>query len=100
MAPNTYALTEPGVKAILARLQDPAQLNVEIASIAAAVTAADEKASVGNILGPGVSSDKVADAIEAIIDTYIASRCEGEQFIDTYRRLGAAPFKEAVYGAA
>lgn len=39
-------LTEPGVRAILARLQDPAQLNAEIAQIAAAVTAADEAASL------------------------------------------------------
>lgn len=46
MAPNQYALTEPGVKAILARLEDPLQLNVEIANIAAGVSAADEKASL------------------------------------------------------
>jgi hypothetical protein len=46
MAPNQYALTEPGVAAILARLEDPTQLNVEIASIAAGVAAADEAASL------------------------------------------------------
>lgn len=46
MAPNQYALTEPGVHAILARLEDPAQLNVEIASIAAAIPAVDERASL------------------------------------------------------
>jgi hypothetical protein len=46
MAPNQYALTEPGVRAILARLEDPAQLNVEIANIAAGVSAADQSASL------------------------------------------------------
>jgi hypothetical protein len=46
MPPNQYALTEPGILALLARLEDPAQLNVEIANIAAGVVAADEKASL------------------------------------------------------
>lgn len=46
MPANQYALTEPGVKAILARLEDPAQLNAEIANIAAGVAAADEAASL------------------------------------------------------
>ena len=46
MAPNQYAPTEPGVAAILARLEDPAQLNVEIADIAAGVVAADQAASL------------------------------------------------------
>ncbi|HQT46797.1 MAG: nitrite reductase [Acidocella sp. 20-63-7] len=60
--------------------------------------AADEKAAVGSIIGPAVAADKVADAIEAIVDAYIAQRAEGERFIDTYRRMGAGIFKEAVYG--
>ena len=46
MAPNTYALTEPGIQAIIARLEDPNQLNAEIANIAAAVTVADQQASL------------------------------------------------------
>jgi sulfite reductase (NADPH) hemoprotein beta-component len=61
--------------------------------------AADDKASIGSIIGPAVASDQVVDAIDAIVEAYIAHRGEGERFIDTYRRLGAAPFKEAVYGA-
>ena len=61
--------------------------------------ASDDNASIGNIIGPGVSADAVPDAIEAIVDAYIANRDDSEPFIDTYRRLGAAPFKEAVYGA-
>ena len=61
--------------------------------------AADEKASIGSIIGPSVASDKVVDAIEAITGAYLAERQDGERFIDTYRRIGPAPFKEAVYGA-
>src|SRR6202051_5246334 len=58
--------------------------------------AADDKASIGSIIGPAVASDQVVDAIDAIVEAYLAHRGEGERFIDTYRRLGAAPFKEAV----
>ncbi len=61
--------------------------------------AADEKAAIGSIVGPAVSTEKVPDAIEAIVNAYIARREPGERFIDTYRRLGAAPFKEAFNAA-
>ena len=61
--------------------------------------AADEKAAIGSIVGPAVPTAKVPDAIEAIVNAYVAQRTPGERFIDTYRRLGAAPFKEAVNGA-
>ncbi len=59
--------------------------------------ASDEQASIGSIIGPAVSSAKVVDTIDAIVDAYIACRDPGERFIDTYRRLGATPFKAAAY---
>jgi sulfite reductase (NADPH) hemoprotein beta-component len=60
---------------------------------------ADEQASVGQILGPGFPSDKVDDAIETIVETYLQNRTsKDEAFIDAYRRLGAEPFKQALYG--
>ncbi|MEC9369497.1 MAG: nitrite/sulfite reductase [Pseudomonadota bacterium] len=59
----------------------------------------DEKASIGEIIGPGFSSETVTDAVETIVDTYIGLRKDGENFLDAYRRVGAAPFKEAVYAA-
>ena len=61
----------------------------------------DERASVGEIVGRGFSTAEVVDAVETIVDTYLARR-EGpaEPFLDAYRRLGPAPFKEALYGAA
>jgi len=62
---------------------------------------ATENAAVGKIIGPGFEAEAVPGAIEALVDTYIARReSAGETFIQAYRRLGEAPFKEALYGAA
>jgi len=59
---------------------------------------ADENAAIGEVVGPGVPADEVVDAVEKIVGAYLTRRGEGESFIDTYRRLGVAPFKEALYG--
>jgi sulfite reductase (NADPH) hemoprotein beta-component len=60
-----------------------------------------ETASVGDILGPGFVADEVPDAIERLVDFYLGQRqSESERFIDAFRRLGEAPFKEALYGHA
>jgi sulfite reductase (NADPH) hemoprotein beta-component len=37
------------------------------------------------------------DAIETVVTTYTDLRADGERFIDTYNRLGMAPFKERLY---
>ena len=58
---------------------------------------ADETASVGEIIGPGFSSETVTDAVETIVDTYVGLRQNGETFLQAYRRVGPEPFKEAVY---
>ena len=57
-----------------------------------------EDVSLGKITGPGFSEDGVVDAIERVTDKYLAVRAEGERFLDTYRRVGFEPFKEAIYG--
>jgi sulfite reductase (NADPH) hemoprotein beta-component len=57
-----------------------------------------EDASVGKIIGPGFSEDGVVDAVEKALETYRGIRTEGERFLDTYRRVGAEPFKAAIYG--
>jgi sulfite reductase (NADPH) hemoprotein beta-component len=59
-----------------------------------------ETTSLGRIIGPAVSADSVVDAIENLVETYLATRRPGERFVDTYRRLGDAPFKERLYAAA
>lgn len=57
-----------------------------------------EDVSLGQITGPGFSEDGIVDAIETVTDLYLRERVEGERFLDTYRRVGMAPFKEAIYG--
>ena len=58
---------------------------------------ADEKASVGDIVGPAFTEEEIVDAIENIVETYLATRQADERFIDTYRRIGKEPFKEKLY---
>jgi len=59
-----------------------------------------EDASISSILGPALSAPKVTEAVETLVETYLGARQDGERFLDTYRRIGAAPFKEAVYADA
>jgi sulfite reductase (NADPH) hemoprotein beta-component len=60
---------------------------------------ADENASIGDIVGPSFGATDVVGAVEAIIDTYLHVRADGERFLDTYRRVGLKPFKEKLYAA-
>ncbi len=57
----------------------------------------DEHAAIGDITGPAFTADKIVDAVENIVDTYLDLRHGDERFIDTYRRLGMSPFKERLY---
>jgi len=57
-----------------------------------------EDASLGKITGPGFNEDGIVDAVERVTDKYLELRDEGERFLDTYRRVGFDPFKEAIYG--
>ena len=57
-----------------------------------------EDASLAKILGPGFDENGIIDAVDKLIAFYRSARsAPTERFLDTYRRLGAAPFKEAVY---
>jgi len=50
----------------------------------------------GKVIGPSFAADEVADAIEAVIETYRSQRvAANERFIDTVRRVGIDPFKTA-----
>ena len=57
-----------------------------------------EDVSIGKIIGPGFSEDGVVDAVEKATEVYKSLREGDERFIDTYRRVGLDPFKEAIYG--
>jgi sulfite reductase (NADPH) hemoprotein beta-component len=56
-----------------------------------------EDASIGEIMGPGFTEHEIADAVERVVNVYLKTRNPGERFLDTYRRLGMAPFKDAAY---
>ena len=58
---------------------------------------ATSEAAIGQIVGPSFSYDDVVDAVETIVTTYVQIRSAGERFIDTFKRVGLAPFKEALY---
>jgi sulfite reductase (NADPH) hemoprotein beta-component len=60
----------------------------------------DQNASLGDRLGPGLPQAEVPGAIENIVDSYLDLRQGDERFLDTYRRVGLEPFKQAVYGPA
>ncbi len=53
--------------------------------------------SLGKITGRGFDEDGVIDAIEKVTDLYLDQKEDGERFLDTYRRIGMEPFKEAIY---
>ena len=58
---------------------------------------ASEDATLGKVLGPAFDRESMPDVVATLINTYIEKRREDELFIDTYQRIGIAPFKERVY---
>ncbi|HEX4740056.1 MAG TPA: nitrite/sulfite reductase [Caulobacteraceae bacterium] len=56
-----------------------------------------EDASLGDVLGPAVAYAEVAPAVDRLVGAFLERRQGGERFLDTYRRVGLAPFKAAVY---
>jgi sulfite reductase (NADPH) hemoprotein beta-component len=55
-------------------------------------------ASLGEVLGPSVAKDRVADTIGKLLEVYVRERDgEDEQFLQTVRRIGVEPFRERVY---
>ncbi|MFT5797045.1 MAG: sulfite reductase (NADPH) hemoprotein beta-component [Candidatus Azotimanducaceae bacterium] len=60
-----------------------------------------ETAKVGDRAGPGFSAEEIVPAVERIVVAYLELRTgKDEEFIETYRRLGLAPFKSALYPEA
>ena len=58
-------------------------------------------AAIGTRSGPGFSADEIVPAIERLVLAYLDLReSRGESFLDTYKRLGLAPFKSALYPEA
>ncbi len=49
----------------------------------------------GKVIGPSFAADEIADAIDAVLETFKRERQAGEHFIDAVKRLGLDPFKTA-----
>jgi sulfite reductase (NADPH) hemoprotein beta-component len=57
-----------------------------------------ETAVIGERAGPGFAYDEIVPAIERLVLAYLDVRqSPDETFLETYRRLGLAPFKAALY---
>ncbi|MEO0590555.1 MAG: nitrite/sulfite reductase [Pseudomonadota bacterium] len=57
-----------------------------------------EDVSLAKITGPGFTEDGVIEAVETVTNVYLQRKEGEERFLDTYRRIGMEPFKEALYG--
>ena len=57
-------------------------------------------AALGKVIGRAVAAEDVPTTLEKVIEVYIKQRIDGERFIDTFERIGIAPFKEYVYAPA
>ena len=59
-----------------------------------------ETAAIGEKMGPGFAYDQVVPAIERLVQAYLTLRLEpGETFLESVRRAGLGPFKQALYGS-
>ena len=56
-------------------------------------------AAIGQILGPSFAADQMPTVVQKLIDVYVENRTPEERLIDTFERIGMAPFKERVYAA-
>ena len=61
---------------------------------------ADRQTAIGKVLGPSFAQEDMPDVIEKIIDVYLSNREDGENFLNTYKRIGIEPYKESVYANA
>lgn len=60
---------------------------------------AGDAPALARIVGPAVAADEVPEVLERLLDTYVARRNPGEDFITTLERIGLAPMKEAFHAA-
>ena len=59
-----------------------------------------QDAAIGTRTGPGFAYDQIVPAIETLVETYLGEReSPDETFLETYKRVGMAPFKAALYPA-
>ena len=57
-----------------------------------------ETTTIGTRAGPGFGADEIVPAIERLVLGYLSLRMSKEEtFLQAYRRLGEAPFKDILY---
>ncbi len=61
---------------------------------------AENVTALGDIVGPSFAQEDIPDVMEKLIGVFEQHREQQERFVDTYRRIGMEPFKEALYGKA
>ena len=60
---------------------------------------AGDDASLGEFLGKALGREEIVYALSKVLTRYLSLRTStDDRFIDVLRRVGTAPFKEAVYG--
>jgi sulfite reductase (NADPH) hemoprotein beta-component len=61
---------------------------------------AGAEAKIGSRAGPGFGADEIVPAIERLVLGYLELRSNPyETFLQSYQRLGAAPFRAMIYPA-
>ncbi len=61
--------------------------------------AGEADASVAQITGRAMTAEEAVDAVEVAAAVYLDRRQDAETFIQTFRRIGVTPFKEAIDAA-
>ena len=56
-----------------------------------------EDASLAKILGPSFARNEIPAVIQKLVNVHLDKREGAERFLDTYRRVGIDPYKQAVY---
>jgi sulfite reductase (NADPH) hemoprotein beta-component len=58
------------------------------------------RVSLGEVIGPSVPKEAVAETLASLLDVYVEERASAEEsFLETVRRIGVEPFKERAYAA-
>jgi sulfite reductase (NADPH) hemoprotein beta-component len=56
-------------------------------------------AALGKVIGRSFRAEEMPDVVQRLVDIYRAHRIDGERFIETFERIGLAPFQANVYRA-
>lgn len=55
------------------------------------------QSAIGKVIGPSFKAGEMPEVVSRVVETFVEHRVDGERFIETFARIGMAPFKERVY---